>query len=213
MGGEAPVPRIAILFFCRQEATAAAASRAAADRRLQRTTPKVFRGGLTEATAVYQEQPTPPLIIVECLEPAKDLLQNLENLAEVCDPSTKVVVIGASNDIALYRELIRRGVSEYLVPPIQPLQLIRTIAGLYADPSTPFLGRTISFIGAKGGVGASTLAHNIAFTLAEQIKVNTVVADFDLAFGTAGLDFNQDPVQGVVDALNQPDRLDPTLLD
>ena len=62
-------------------------------------------------------------------------------------------------------------------------------------------------------MGASTLAHNIAFTLAEQIKVNTVVADFDLAFGTAGLDFNQDPVQGVVDALNQPDRLDPTLLD
>ncbi len=213
IGGEAPVPRIAIHFFCRQEATAAAASRAAADRRLHRTTPKVFRGGLTEATAVYQEQPTPPLIIVECLEPAKDLLQNLENLAEVCDPSTKVVVIGASNDIALYRELIRRGVSEYLVPPIQPLQLIRTIAGLYADPSTPFLGRTISFIGAKGGVGASTLAHNIAFTLAEQIKVNTVIADFDLAFGTAGLDFNQDPVQGVVDALNQPDRLDPTLLD
>jgi len=211
--GELPVPRIAIHFFCRHEETAAAAARASSDRRLSRATPKVLRGGLTEAIAIYQEQPTPPLIVVECLEPGLELLQKLESLAEVCDPNTKVVVIGASNDIALYRELMRRGVSEYLVPPIQPLQLIRTIAGLYADPTTPFVGRTVGFVGSKGGVGASTLAHNIAHTLAEQVKVNTVVADYDLAFGTAGLDFNQDPLQGVYDALHQPDRLDPVLLD
>ena len=211
--GELPVPRIAIHFVCRNEETAAAAARAASDRRLSRATPKVLRGGLTEAIAIYQEQPTPPLIVVECLEPGMELLQKLEVLAEVCDPNTKVVVIGASNDIALYRELIRRGVSEYLVPPIQPLQLIRTIAGLYADPTTPFVGRTVGFVGSKGGVGASTLAHNIAHTLAEQVKVNTVIADYDLAFGTAGLDFNQDPLQGVYDALHQPDRLDPVLLD
>jgi pilus assembly protein CpaE len=211
--GEHSVPRIAIHFFCRQEETAAAAARASADRRLSRATPKVLRGGLNEAIAIYREQPTPPLIVVECLEPGMELLQKLESLAEVCDPSTKVVVIGASNDIALYRELMRRGVSEYLVPPIQPLQLIRTIAGLYADPTTPFVGRTIGFVGSKGGVGASTLAHNVAHTMAEQIKLNTVVADYDLAFGTAGLDFNQDPLQGVYDALHQPDRLDPVLLD
>ena len=211
--GEAPIPRIGIHFFCRREETAAAAARASADRRMQRTTPKVLRGGLSEAIAVYQEQPTPPLIVVECLEPAMELLQKLETLAEVCDAATKVVVIGASNDIALYRELMRRGVSEYLVPPIQPLQLIRTIAGLYADPTTAFMGRTIAFVGAKGGVGASTIAHNVAYTLAEQIQVNTVIADYDLAFGTAGLDFNQDPLQGVYDALSQPDRLDPVLLD
>ncbi len=211
--GDLPVPRIAIHFFCRNEDTAAAAARAAADRRLSRATPKVLRGGLSEAIAIYQEQPTPPLIVVECPEPGLELLQKLDTLAEVCDPNTKVVVIGASNDIALYRELMRRGVSEYLVPPIQPLQLIRTIAGLYADPTTPFVGRTVGFVGSKGGVGASTLAHNIAHTLAEQVKVNTVVADYDLAFGTAGLDFNQDPLQGVFDALTQPDRLDPVLLD
>ena len=212
-GGEAPIPRIAIHFFCKRDETAAAAARASADRRMQRATPKVLRGGLTEAIAVYQEQPTPPLVVVECLEPAVDLLQRLEALAEVCDASTKVVVIGASNDIALYRELMRRGVSEYLVPPVHPLQLIRTIASLYADPTTPFLGRTIAFMGAKGGVGASTIAHNVAHTLAERIMVNTLLADYDLAFGTAGLDFNQDPLQGVYDALTQPDRLDPVLLD
>lgn len=211
--GDLLAPRIAIHLFCRNADTAAAATRAAADRRMQRATPKVVRGGITEATAIYQEQPTPPLLVIECLESPRELLAKLEALAEVCDPSTKVVIIGVANDIALYRELIRRGVSEYLVPPIDPLQLIQTIAGLYADPASAFVGRTLAFIGAKGGVGASTVAHNVAYALAEQIEVNTVVVDYDLPFGTAGLDFNQDPLQGIHDALSQPDRLDPVLLD
>jgi pilus assembly protein CpaE len=104
-------------------------------------------------------------------------------------------------------------VSEYLVTPLQPLQLIRAITGLYADPATPFLGRALAFVGAKGGCGSSTLAHNIGFHLAEVTQSNTVIVDYDLPFGTASLDFNQDPLQGVADALSKPDRLDPTLLD
>jgi pilus assembly protein CpaE len=140
-------------------------------------------------------------------------LAGLDRLAEVCDPGTKVVLIGAHNDIALYRELMRRGVSEYLVPPFQVLQLLRTVTTLYADPATPFVGRTIAFVGAKGGVGASTLAHNVAYGLAEQMQSGTVLIDYDLPFGTAGLDFNQDPLQGIADALDKPDRLDAVLLD
>jgi pilus assembly protein CpaE len=137
----------------------------------------------------------------------------LDQLAEVCDPGTKVIVVGGHNDISLYRELMRRGVSEYLVPPLQPLQLISAIATLYADPAAPFVGRQIAFIGARGGVGSSTIAHNLAFVLSETLQTNTVIVDLDLPFGTAGLDFNQDPLQGVADALSQPDRLDPVLLD
>jgi pilus assembly protein CpaE len=137
----------------------------------------------------------------------------LDRLAEVCDPGTKVMVIGSANDIALYRELMRRGVSEYLVPPLQPLQIISAIGGLYADPSQPFLGRQIAFVGARGGSGASTLAHNIAWTISERMQAGTVLVDYDLAFGTAGLNFNHDPLQGVMDALGQPDRLDPVLMD
>jgi len=108
---------------------------------------------------------------------------------------------------------MRRGVSEYLVPPMKPLQFVRSIAGLYADPSAPFVGRQIAFCGAKGGVGASTLAHNIAHAITERLAANAVLVDLDLAFGTAGLDFNQDPLQGVADALGEPDRLDPVLMD
>jgi pilus assembly protein CpaE len=211
--GDASVPRISIHAFCRKPETLALCELMGQDRRLMRASTMVRQGGLADALELYQNQPTPALIIVESDEHTSALLANLDRLAEVCDPGTKVVVIGDHNDIALYRELMRRGVSEYLVPPLQVLQLIRTVTTLYSDPSTPFVGRTLAFVGAKGGVGASTIAHNVGFALAEQMQAATVIIDYDLAFGTAGLDFNQDPIQGFADALSKPDRLDPVLLD
>lgn len=211
--GDAAVPRISIHIFCELAQTAAIAEDAAGDRRMGRASTAVIMGGLAAAVAQYQNQPTPSLVIVESQDHGPTLIHLLDRLAEVCDPGTKVVVIGAHNDIALYRELMRRGVSEYLVPPLQTLQLIRAITTLYSDPSAPFIGRQIAFCGARGGVGSSTVAHNLAYTLSERMQTNTVIVDFDLPFGTAGLDFNQDPLQGVADALSQPDRLDPVLLD
>lgn len=211
--GEHSVPRITIHAFCRRTETAKLVDYAAADRRLSRATTEVIPGGLAEAFERYSNQPTPALIIVECTEHAQQLLEGLDRLAEVCDAGTKVVLIGAHNDITLYRALMRRGVSEYLVPPLQPLQLIRAVTGLYADPATPFVGRTLAFVGAKGGCGSSTLAHNVAYQISETAQANTVIVDYDLAFGTAGLDFNQDPLQGVADALTKPDRVDAQLLD
>ncbi len=211
--GEHSVPRITIHAFCQGTETAKLVEYAAADRRLSRATTEVIPGSLAEALERYTNQPTPSLIMVECTAEAQAMLDGLDRLAEVCDAGTKVVLIGAHNDISLYRALIRRGVSEYLVPPLQPLQLIRAVTGLYADPTTPFVGRTLAFVGAKGGCGSSTLAHNVAYQISEGAQSNTVIVDYDLAFGTAGLDFNQDPVQGVADALLKPDRLDPTLMD
>ena len=215
--GDAPlgggVPRISIHVFCEKPQTAQVAEAASRDRRMARATTTVKPGGLAAAVQFYQNQPTPPLIVVESTSPGDTLLGQLDSLAEVCDPGTKVMVIGAANDIALYRELMRRGVSEYLVPPLQPMQMIAAVTTLYADPAAAFTGRQIAFVGAKGGVGASTLAHNFAYALAERAQAHTVMVDMDLAFGTAGLDFNQDPLQGVATALGQPDRLDPTLLE
>ncbi|HEY0052018.1 MAG TPA: CpaE family protein [Caulobacteraceae bacterium] len=210
---EVNVPRIGIHIFGERQDTLAAAERAGQDRRLSRATTQIRMGGLTAAVEAYQHEPTPPLVIVESGAPAHQLIAQLDQLAECCDTGTKVVVIGAANDILLYRELMRRGVSEYVVAPIQPLQLIAAIGGLFNDPAQPFIGRSIAFVGARGGVGASTVAHNTAFAMSERIGANTVIVDYDLPFGTAGLDFNQDPLNGVADALTQPDRLDPTLLD
>jgi pilus assembly protein CpaE len=211
--GEASVPRITIHIFCERDETAQIAQSAAEDRRMSRATTAVRAGGLSAAVDFYQNQPTPSLVMVESQDHGPLILSQLDRLAEVCDAGTKVVVVGAHNDIALYRELMRRGVSEYLVPPLQTLQLIHAITTLYADPSAPFVGRQIAFCGARGGVGSSTIAHNLAYTLTERMQTNAVIVDFDLPFGTAGLDFNQDPLQGVADALSQPDRLDPVLLD
>lgn len=211
--GDATIPRITIHAFCARPETAAMVEHAAADRRMARTSTIVRDGGLEAAVDYYQNQPTPSLVMVEAIDGAQRLLHLLDSLAQVCDPGTKVVVLGQTNDIALYRELMRRGVSEYLTQPLSPLQMIRAVGGLYADPSAPFIGRQIAFVGAKGGVGASTLSHNFAWAMAEKMQTATVLVDLDLAFGTAGLDFNQDPLQGVLDALTQPDRLDPVLMD
>jgi pilus assembly protein CpaE len=210
---EVSIPRIAVHVFAERQDTLAAAERAGQDRRMSRATTQIRVGGVAAAIEAYQAEPTPPLIVVECLKDPRTLLWEIDQLAEVCDAGTKVVVIGATNDILLFRELMRRGVSEYLVAPLQPLQLIAAIGGLFADPAQPFVGRSIAFVGARGGAGASAVAHNTAYAMSERIGVNTVIVDYDLPFGTAGLDFNQDPLGGVADALSQPDRLDATLLD
>jgi pilus assembly protein CpaE len=211
--GEQSLPRITIDAFVLQPSTREAAERAAADRRFKRATTTVRSGGVAAALAHYAEHGTPALVIVESDQSSSELLTELDRLAECCDAGTKVVVIGRYNDIGLYRELIRRGVSEYLVAPLDTLHLIRSVTGLFSDPDAPFVGRTVAFVGAKGGVGASSVAHNIGYALSERIGSPAVIVDFDLPFGTAGLDFNQDPLQGVADALSQPDRLDATLLE
>ncbi len=117
------------------------------------------------------------------------------------------------NDVTLYRELVRRGVSDYLISPVGVLQIVRAVCGLFSAPDAKPVGRIIAVVGAKGGVGASTIAHNIAFSIAHDLMLDSVVTDLDLAFGTAGLDFNQDPPQGIAEAVFSPDRIDTAFVD
>ena len=208
-----PVPRISIQCFCELADTAEAIQIAAEDRRLAKAHVSVHMGGAQAAVAHYQESPTPNLIIIESGLEHDEMLYQLDSLAECCDAGTKVLVVGVHNDVLLYRELLRRGVSEYLVAPLSPLQLMEAISNLYNDPESDPVGNTVAFIGAKGGVGSSTICHNVAWTMSELMNTEVVIADLDLAFGTTGLDFNQDPVQGIADALASPERLDDQLLD
>jgi len=208
-----PAPRITIEAFVELAETRRLIETSAQDRRLARTHVEIFDDGLPAAIERYHDTATPNLVIVESGMRGRGLFEQLDELANVCDPDTKVVVIGAANDIALYRELLKRGVSEYLVPPVTPVQFMRTVSGLYTDPDAPFYGKTIAFVGAKGGAGSSTLAHNTAWCIAEMMKVDTTIVDLDLSFGTAALDFNQDVSAGVADALSQPERVDDVLLD
>ncbi len=208
-----PIPRISILAFCEQPITAQVAQAASEDRRLSKAHVGVHMGGIYAAIAHFQENPTPNLVILESMLDRNSMLAALDQLAQQCDAGTKVIIVGHSNDVLLYRELLRRGVSEYLVAPVSPLYLMESISNLYADPEADPVGHMIAFVGAKGGVGSSTVCHNTAWVMSRILQSNVVIADLDLPFGTAGLDFNQDPAQGIHDALSSPERLDEVLLD
>jgi pilus assembly protein CpaE len=208
-----PVPRISIHAFCETPETTSLLERAAVDRRLSKTHLTMHMGGLPKAIDHFQTAATPNLVIVETLGGGRELFAQLAELADVCDPSTKVIIVGRANDIGLYRELMKQGVSDYIVRPRSPLQIIKAIAALYVDPSAPPIGRTIAFVGARGGAGSSTIAHNVAWCAAEEMTSDTVILDLDLPFGTASLDFEQDPTSGLIEALASPERLDDVLLD
>ena len=210
---ERPVPRIAISAFCEFPDTGAALQRAASDRRLSKAHVDVQLGGVQGAIDNFHGQVTPNLLIVETKLQGAAALEDIDRLAEVCDPATKVLVVGRENDVELYRELIRRGVSEYLVAPLNPVHVIETISGLYVDRESQPIGRVVAFVSARGGAGSSTLAHNVGWSIAERLKIHTTIIDFDLPFGTLALNFNEEPTQSVADALAAPERLDDVLLD
>ena len=209
----APVPRISIQAFCASPETAAAMQAASEDRRMTKAHLKVQMGGIAAATEAYRASATPNVVIIESDGRGEELLNGLDTLAEVCDAGTRVIAVGHLNDIVLYREMVRRGVSDYLIAPVGPVDLIRAISGLFYAADAKPVGRTLAVVGAKGGVGASTVAHNIAWAIARDVHLDAVVADLDLPFGTAGLDFNQDPPQGIADAVMSPDRIDTAFVD
>ena len=211
-GGDAPLPAISVRVFFEQPSTGQMIQTASNDRRMRRADVEMVSGGVPAAIAYLSENVTPNLLIVESSLPATEMLNQIDALAEHCDAGVQVMVIGAMNDISLYRQLVSRGVSEYLVPPITPLQFIRTVSALFVDPEKPFVGKSISVVGAKGGVGASTLAHNLAWSIAENGRLNTTLVDLDLSFGTTSLDFNQDGTQSITDALLSPERTDDAVI-
>jgi pilus assembly protein CpaE len=207
-----PIPRIDIVAFCEDKDTAAVIRDASAGRRLAMADVAVRMGGVQAAVMAFDATPTPSLLVIESLLDRDEMLADLDRLAEICDPATKVIAVGHVNDVLLYRELLRRGVSDYLMAPLNVPQLIDCIAASHADAEAAQLGKVLAFIGAKGGAGSSTVCHNIAFAIAAALRNEVVIADLDLPFGTAGLDFNQDPMQGIADALISPERLNETQL-
>jgi pilus assembly protein CpaE len=208
----APAPRVSVQAFCETVETAAAVQSAGEDRRLGKAHLKIQMGGMAAAAEAYRTAPTPNVIVLET-DARSNILTELDQLATVCDPGTRVVVIGRINDVALYRELVRRGVSDYLIGPVNTLDVVRSICNLFSAPEAKSVGRIVAVVGAKGGVGASTVAHNVAWAIARDLAMDSVVADLDLAFGTAGLDYNQDPPQGIADAVFSPDRIDTAFID
>ena len=212
-GHIAPAPRVSVQAFCETVETAAAVQAAGEDRRMAKAHVKIQMGGIVAAIEAYSGAPTPNVIVIETESRGEEILAGLDRLAEVCDAGTRVIVIGHVNDVALYRDLVNRGVNDYLMAPVGTIDVVRAVCGLFSAPDAKPVGRIVAIVGAKGGVGASSVAHNVGWATAREFNLGTVVADLDLGFGTAGLDFNQDPPQGVADAVFSPDRVDNAFID
>jgi pilus assembly protein CpaE len=207
------LPRITIQAFCEHTQTAELVESAVHDRRMSKVALTTHNGGLEGAIESYKSNPTPNLIIVETSLPTEEIPRALDRLAEVCDASTRLIVLGHVNDVLLYRELIRNGVSEYLVLPTSAQSIVNAISDLFAAEGAAPIGRTIGFVSAKGGAGASTVSHNVAWAISQHLRQDVLILDMDLPFGTAGLNFNQDPPHGIADAIGASGKVDPTMLD
>jgi len=184
-----------------------------ADRRLTKSRTSAEPGGLKAAVAHYAENETPDLILAEVGDDPETTLREVDELAEVCDPGTKVIVVGKTNDVSFFRGLTRKGVSDYVVAPFTTRQLFDVIEAACVDPDSPQLGRTIAFVASRGGAGSSTIAHNTAWTMAQSLQDEVALVDLDITFGTAGLAFNLEMTRGIDSLLSEPERLDDQLLD
>ena len=194
------IPRITIQAFCDTAQTAQLLESTVHDRRMAKVALTTHNGGIAGAIETYKHNPTPNLIIVETALALEALLPALARLTQSCDAAARIVVLGHLNDVRLYRELLRAGIADYIVLPAVAAQIVTSIVELFATTETQ-IGRTIGFVSAKGGAGGSTLAHNIGWSTATLLNQDSVILDMDLAFGTAGLNFNQDPAKGLAQAM------------
>ncbi|MEK0086147.1 AAA family ATPase [Benzoatithermus flavus] len=171
----------------------------------------VHRGGIRDAIRQLGEQRSPRLLIVD-LNEAELPLSAINELAEVCEPGVAVIAIGTRNDVGLFRDLINNGVSDYLVKPITPLLLQKSLLSVLDGTSptrhTSKLGRLIAVTGARGGVGSTMLAVNLAWTIAHRRRRRVALVDLDLHYGTAALALDLEPSPGMREALEQGERID-----
>lgn len=204
--------RIPIAAFLVNQDSKAAVESLKEDRLFFRCTIEAHDGGIEAATTYLGDQRTPTLLIVETGAQQEQMFQQLEALANVCDPDAKVILIGAQNDIGLFRTLIREGISDYLITPVTTDHLKDSVSKIFEGGSGGKLGRVIAFAGMTGGVGSSVIAHNAAHEMSTHYDEQAIVVDLDIAYGTAALDYNMQPRQTIVDALTQSARLDAGLL-
>jgi len=180
---------------------------------------EVLRGGIAKAIEYLSEQRSPHLLIVD-ISGAELPLSQVHMLADVCEPGTKVIAIGDHNDVALYRDLQAAGITDYLVKPLTRELISKALAPkangsgeLARGPTTLKLGKIVAIIGSRGGVGTTTLAANLAWYLANCQSRRVALVDLDLQHGDCSLLFNAETTPGLRDALANPLRLDPLLLE
>jgi len=176
---------------------------------------KVNKGGLRNAVQSLSVSASPNILFVDLSE-SGDPLNDINALAEVCEPGTVVIAAGQVNDVRLYRDLVASGIQDYLLKPFSPDQLRDAFAHAQSTISGPRLSEPSSekphimtaVIGARGGVGASTIATSLAWMLGDKIGRSTALLDLDVHFGTGALSLDLEPGRGLTDAIENPSRID-----
>jgi pilus assembly protein CpaE len=196
--------------FVNDNDTETAVMRAAGD--IGIANPVIVKAGFAEAVRQLTDVRTPKLLIVD-LSGVGDPLTEIVSLAEVCDEGTRVVTVGDANDVNLYRNLVALGIQDYLVKPVSSEGLATAFARAEQAPAEPEmseskLGHLVTVVGARGGVGASTVAINCAWTMAHEQGKRVALVDLDLFFGTCGLALDLEAGRGFREALENPSRID-----
>ena len=176
---------------------------------------KCNKGGLRNAVQSLSISASPAILMVDLSE-SGDPLNDINALAEVCEPGTVVVAVGQVNDVRLYRDLLASGIHDYLLKPLSASQLRDALAQAQAVFSSPKNsdGETIkkhvstAVVGTRGGVGASTLATSLAWLFSSDHKKSTALLDLDVHFGTGALALDLEPGRGLTDAIENPSRID-----
>jgi pilus assembly protein CpaE len=176
---------------------------------------KCNKGGLRNAVQSLSISASPNVLLIDLSE-SGDPLNDINALAEVCEPGTVVVAIGQVNDVRLYRDLISSGIHDYLLKPLSPGQLrdaLTNAQNVFAAPkhteaSSAKKHVSLAVIGTRGGVGASTLATSMAWLFSADNKMTTALLDLDIHFGTGALALDLEPGRGLTDAIENPSRID-----
>lgn len=172
-------------------------------------------GNINDATTALAKQASPRLLIVD-ISGVENPIARINELAEVCEPNTAVIVIGDRNDIVLYRDLKRAGVIEYFFKPLVRDLVTRTCSTALSgtvEPSSPRTGKLIFVLGVRGGVGATTIAVNTAWYLAGTRQRWVMLLDLDLQHGDAALQLDVTPSHALREAFEHPERVDKLFLE
>ena len=176
---------------------------------------KCNKGGLRNAVQSLSISASPAILLVDLSE-SGDPLNDINALAEVCEPGTVVIATGQVNDVRLYRDLLASGIHDYLLKPLSATQLRDALTGAQAvfsaprhadgDGDKPHIATAI--VGTRGGVGASTLATSLAWLFSMEHQRSTALLDLDVHFGTGALSLDLEPGRGLTDAIENPSRID-----
>lgn len=178
---------------------------------------KCNKGGLRNAVQSLSISASPAILMVDLSE-SGDPLNDINALAEVCEPGTVVIAVGQVNDVRLYRDLLSSGIHDYLLKPLSAGQLRDALTNAQAIFSAPRQhdgegGKErqnvcTAVVGTRGGVGASTLASSLAWMFSTDFDRTTALLDLDVHFGTGSLCLDLEPGRGLIDAIENPSRID-----